>query len=102
MLLAICCCCCCLLLAVLVAAADLDYYKVLGVSKAASERDIKTWAGIMAVFYITARTERYSMYSAYRRQSKKWHPDKHEGDKDEASRRFVEISQGGLIWRVYN
>jgi len=60
-----------LLAALLANAASAEYYKVLGVSKSASDRDIKT---------------------AYRRQSKKWHPDKHSGDK-EAERRFVELSE---------
>lgn len=63
-----------LLLAALLieAASSPEYYKVLGVSKSASDRDIKT---------------------AYRRLSKKWHPDKHSGDK-EAERKFVELSEG--------
>lgn len=58
--------------ALLVLAENLDYYKVLGISKTASQRDIK---------------------SAYRRQSKKYHPDKHSGDKD-AEQKFVQISEG--------
>ena len=69
-----------LLLAILVVlahcafAADLDYYRVLGVSKGASEREIK---------------------SAYRKQSKRWHPDKHD-QKQEAEAKFVEVSEGAF------
>ncbi|MCJ1310838.1 DnaJ- protein scj1 [Agyrium rufum] len=48
-----------------------DYYKLLGVDKAASEKDIK---------------------SAYRRLSKKFHPDKNPGD-DSAQQKFVEVAE---------
>ncbi|KAK3077299.1 hypothetical protein LTS18_010688, partial [Coniosporium uncinatum] len=47
-----------------------DYYKLLGIDKDADERQIK---------------------SAYRKLSKKWHPDKNPGD-DSASKKFVEIA----------
>ena len=48
-----------------------DYYKILGVSKDASQDDIKR---------------------AYRRYAKKYHPDLNPGDK-EAERRFKEINE---------
>lgn len=48
-----------------------DYYQTLGLSKDASPADIK---------------------KAYRDLSKKWHPDKHKGDKD-AESRFKEINE---------
>ncbi|KAJ5571711.1 Heat shock protein DnaJ [Penicillium sp. DV-2018c] len=53
-----------------VAIAAEDYYKVLGLAKSASEKDIKR---------------------AYRTLSKKYHPDKNPGD-DEAREKFVEIA----------
>ncbi|MCJ1369763.1 DnaJ- protein scj1 [Loxospora ochrophaea] len=48
-----------------------DYYKLLGVDKAADERDIKR---------------------AYRTLSKKFHPDKNPGD-DTAQQKFVEVAE---------
>ena len=48
-----------------------DYYAVLGLSKNASEAEIK---------------------KAYRDMSKKWHPDKHKGEK-EAETKFKEINE---------
>lgn len=48
-----------------------DYYATLGLSRDASEADIK---------------------KAYRDLSKKWHPDKHKGDKD-AEQKFKEINE---------
>ncbi|ODV94189.1 hypothetical protein PACTADRAFT_51069 [Pachysolen tannophilus NRRL Y-2460] len=51
--------------------AEVDYYKVLGVSKDADEREIK---------------------KAYRVLSKKYHPDKNQNDK-EAHDRFIEVSE---------
>mmetsp|Transcript_53082 Transcript_53082/g.115872 ORF Transcript_53082/g.115872 Transcript_53082/m.115872 type:complete len:267 (+) Transcript_53082:279-1079(+) len=49
-----------------------DYYRVLGVERDASDADIK---------------------KAYRREALKWHPDKNPDNKDAAERRFKEISQ---------
>lgn len=63
-----------LVLVELALAASLDYYKILGIGKTSSERDVK---------------------SAYRRKSKQWHPDKHKEDKEEAEQRFVEVAEGG-------
>ncbi|CAL5874799.1 uncharacterized protein PFLUO_LOCUS9101 [Penicillium psychrofluorescens] len=57
------------LFSVVVLAAE-DYYKILGLDKSASERDIKR---------------------AYRTLSKKYHPDKNPGD-DSARDKFVEIA----------
>ncbi|KAI9675591.1 MAG: DnaJ- protein scj1 [Caeruleum heppii] len=48
-----------------------DYYKLLGIDKQASERDIKR---------------------AYRTLSKKYHPDKNPGD-DSAKQKFVEVAE---------
>ncbi|KAK8050503.1 DnaJ domain-containing protein [Apiospora phragmitis] len=48
-----------------------DYYKVLGINKQASDKQIK---------------------SAYRQLSKKYHPDKNPGD-DTAHEKFVEVSE---------
>jgi DnaJ-related protein SCJ1 len=50
---------------------ETDLYRVLGVSKGASEKEIK---------------------SAYRNLSKKYHPDKNPGD-DEAHQKFIEIGE---------
>ncbi|KAH3681006.1 hypothetical protein WICPIJ_008014 [Wickerhamomyces pijperi] len=55
--------------AICVTAASTDYYKLLGISKSASEKEIK---------------------SAYRAQSKKYHPDKNPGN-EEAHQKFIEI-----------
>lgn len=74
--------------------ANLDYYKILGVSKSASERDIKS--SVSQIWTLQWLADTHPFISAYRRQSKKFHPDKHDGnDKEEASKRFVEISEGG-------
>ena len=54
-------------------AAKSDYYDILGVSKDASDADIK---------------------KAYRKQAIEWHPDKHQGDdKEAAEKRFKEINE---------
>ena len=58
-------------------AAKGDYYNILGVSKEASQEDIK---------------------KAYRQQALKWHPDKHKGEgKEEAERKFKEINEAYQI-----
>ncbi len=49
-----------------------DYYDVLGVSKDASDAEIKR---------------------AYRKQALEWHPDKHKDNKEVAERRFKEINE---------
>jgi len=49
-----------------------DYYKILGVSKDASDDDIKR---------------------AYKKQALKWHPDRNAGNTEEASQKFKEISE---------
>ncbi|KAL7880921.1 hypothetical protein SRHO_G00031750 [Serrasalmus rhombeus] len=49
-----------------------DYYQILGVQQDASPDDIK---------------------KAYRKQALKWHPDKNPENKEEAERRFKEISE---------
>src|SRR5919202_3084091 len=52
-----------------------DYYKTLGVSRNASDKDIK---------------------SAYRKLARKYHPDVNPGDKD-AERRFKEINEAHAV-----
>jgi len=49
-----------------------DYYKVLGVSRKADEKQLKR---------------------AYKKQAMKWHPDKHQEDKDKATTKFQEIAE---------
>ncbi|CAK8680200.1 unnamed protein product [Clavelina lepadiformis] len=49
-----------------------DYYKVLGVTKAATEEEIK---------------------KAYKKLAKQWHPDKNPKQKDHAEKKFKEISE---------
>lgn len=53
-------------------AAKTDYYDILGVSKGASADEIK---------------------KAYRKQALEWHPDRHQGDKEAAEKRFKEINE---------
>lgn len=52
--------------------ADVCYYEVLGIEKIANEQEIK---------------------KAYRRLALKWHPDKNPDNKDEAKKKFQEISE---------
>lgn len=52
-------------------AAKSDYYNVLGVSKGASQDEIK---------------------KAYRKQALEWHPDKHKDNKEGAEKKFKEIN----------
>src|ERR1700733_5949838 len=68
---------CLLLWACLVAVVvcNVDYYKVLGVDRDASDKDIKR---------------------QYRKLSKQWHPDKNRGDETEHDK-FVEVSEGNLL-----
>uniref|UniRef100_H3DG98 DnaJ heat shock protein family (Hsp40) member B2 n=1 Tax=Tetraodon nigroviridis TaxID=99883 RepID=H3DG98_TETNG len=49
-----------------------DYYNVLGVSKVASQEDIK---------------------KAYRKLALKWHPDKNPNNKEEAEKKFKEVAE---------
>lgn len=51
---------------------EIDYYKILGVDRGASDKDIKR---------------------QYRKLSKQWHPDKNKGD-ETAHEKFVQISEG--------
>lgn len=53
-----------------------DYYDVLGVAKDASAQDIK---------------------SAYRKMALKWHPDRHQDDKETAEEKFKEINEAYQI-----
>jgi DnaJ-related protein SCJ1 len=54
---------------------DVDYYKILGVDRQASEKDIKR---------------------QYRKLSKQWHPDKNRGN-EAAHDKFVQVSEGTHI-----
>jgi DnaJ-related protein SCJ1 len=51
---------------------EADYYKILGVDREASDKDIKR---------------------QYRKLSKQWHPDKNRGD-ETAHEKFVQVSEG--------
>lgn len=57
-------------------AAKSDYYDILGVSKTATQPEIKT---------------------AYRKQALEWHPDKHKDNKDAAEKRFKEVNEAYQI-----
>lgn len=50
----------------------MDYYKILGISKSASDEEIK---------------------KAYKKLALKWHPDRNAKNKEEATRKFKEISE---------
>lgn len=52
-------------------AAKSDYYDILGISKGASQDEIK---------------------KAYRKQALEWHPDKHKDNKESAEKRFKEVN----------
>ena len=54
------------------AASKTDYYDILGVSKSASQDEVK---------------------KAYRKQALEWHPDKHKDNKEAAEKRFKEINE---------
>jgi DnaJ-class molecular chaperone len=58
------------------AAVKSDYYNTLGVSKGASQAEIK---------------------KAYRKQAVEWHPDKHKDNKEAAEKRFKEINEAYQI-----
>lgn len=58
------------------AGAKTDYYDILGVSKSATEAELK---------------------SAYRKQAVEWHPDKHKDNKEAAEKRFKEINEAYQI-----
>ena len=64
------------LLATIVIAAGADYYKVLGLSRSATVKEIK---------------------KQYKVLSKKYHPDKNPGNK-EAADKFVEVAEGTLFF----
>jgi len=49
-----------------------DYYEVLGVTKEATQDDVK---------------------KAYRRLAKKWHPDLHKDDRAQAEKMFKELTE---------
>ena len=53
-------------------ATDRDYYEILGVSKTASDAELK---------------------AAYRKQALAWHPDRHQSDKKTAEAKFKEINE---------
>jgi hypothetical protein len=53
-------------------AMGLDYYKILGVDKGATDDDLK---------------------KAYRKLAMKWHPDKNPNSKEEAENKFKQISE---------
>ena len=57
---------------------EVDYYKVLGVDRGASDKDIKR---------------------QYRKLSKQWHPDKNRGD-ETAHDKFVQVSEGNCSSRI--
>lgn len=57
-------------------AAKSDYYDILGVSKSATQDEIK---------------------KAYRKQALEWHPDRHRDEKEAAEKRFKEINEAYQI-----
>lgn len=53
-----------------------DYYKVLGIDKSATDKEIK---------------------KAYRKLAMKWHPDKNPNNKEDAEKKFKEISEAYTV-----
>ena len=53
-----------------------DYYKILGVSKSATAKEIK---------------------SAYRKLARKWHPDANPNNQKEAEEKFKEIQEANEV-----
>jgi len=65
----------------------LDYYKLLGVSKTASEDEIKKAYKKMVCHLLFVLLD---MSNPFRCQALKWHPDRNQGS-EEATKKFKEV-----------